>query len=76
MNHSTTLCPGKDHIVKDAKDLEPRQFRRLVTRRARQIIDPSLGPATDEDARRELEHRIEEHFEKIHSAFLHADLRL
>lgn len=66
MNHPTKLYPGKDHIVKDAKDLEPPQFRRLVTRRARQIIDPSLGPATDEDTRRELEHRIEEHFEKIH----------
>lgn len=66
MNHPTKLCPGKAQIVKDTKDLEPRQFRRLVTRRARQIIDPSLGPATDEDARRELEYRIEEHFEKIH----------
>jgi V8-like Glu-specific endopeptidase/endonuclease/exonuclease/phosphatase family metal-dependent hydrolase len=66
VNHQTKLSPGKDHIIKDARDLEPAQFRRLVTRRARQIIDPSLGPATDEDTRRELEGRIEEHFEKIH----------
>lgn len=66
MDYPTKLCPGKEAMVKDAQDLDPRQFRRLVTRRARQIVDPNLGPAIDEDRRRELEHQIGEHFEKIH----------
>ncbi len=65
MIHRAEHCPGKEQMVKDARDLDACQFRRLVTRRARQIVDPSLGPASDEDTRRELEHRIEEHFEEV-----------
>ena len=51
-------CPGKEKFVESAKDLDPSLFRRLVSIRARHIIDPKQSPITKEDDRREVEQRI------------------
>ena len=58
---------GKELFLADAKDLDPKSFRRLVTRRARQLVAP-VKPllVENEDQRRDLEGQIEAHFEKIH----------
>lgn len=60
------LCPGKEQRIKGTKDLEPALFRRLVARRARRLVDPSLAPVETEKKRRALERDIEQFFEKIH----------
>lgn len=59
------LCPGKEQFVKDAQDLDWSVFRRLVGRRARQLVDPELRPASDEDERREQERLIQEKVHKV-----------
>lgn len=56
------LCPGKKQFVSKAKDLDPSVFRRLVDRRARRLIDPTLAPSETEEARRALEIQLE----KVH----------
>lgn len=57
---------GTEGAFLDAQDLSPDAFRRIVDRRARQIIDPYLAPSSDEDKRREREAEIDVFFEKIH----------
>lgn len=59
------LCPGKEAMIKDAKDLAPRAFRELVDHRAREILSTPLPTTSDEDRRREIEGEISQHFEKI-----------
>ncbi|MEZ5939895.1 MAG: trypsin-like peptidase domain-containing protein [Planctomycetaceae bacterium] len=59
-------CPGKEAFLSDAEDLSPQIFRQLVARRARVLLDASLATPSDEDSRRSLEVKIEDHFEKIH----------
>ena len=56
--------PGKERLVKDAKDLDPATFRRLVGLRYRQRVDPREPPVTDENRRRTLEAELAEQ-EKI-----------
>ncbi len=51
--------------IESSRDLSPDQFRRLVARRAREIIDPRIGPVETEEQRRELETKIEKHFEAL-----------
>ena len=53
-------CPGKEKFLKDARDLSPSSFRRLVVRRARKITNEQLPFVEDEDERREQETMIQE----------------
>ena len=60
------LCPGKDAFLKTASDLTDDTFRRLVSRRARQVVDPGLPTATTKRERKAQEAQIEAYFEKVH----------
>lgn len=39
------LRPGKSKRVREVEDLDPAVFRRLVARRARQVLDSEVGPS-------------------------------
>lgn len=52
--------PGKEHFLKDARDLTPTAFRRLVSRRAREVTHERLPFVEEEDERREMEAMIAE----------------
>ena len=58
-------CPGKERAI-SAKDLTPKQFRRLVDRRARKVINSQLPLVTNVKQRRKVETQINDFFEKIH----------
>ncbi len=58
-------CPGKSHFLKDAKDIAPGAFRRIVRRRAGRILEEDVGLVATEDERRQLEASISAHFEKV-----------
>ena len=60
------LLPGKEKFLRDAKDLSPEEFRRTVSRRYRQLVDPEQPTPDDENVRKEMELDISRHFEKIH----------
>lgn len=67
LRNNSQLCPGKKAFIKNTKDLSHLLYRRLVTRRARQLIDPALCIPTDEKKRSKHEKEIEKYFmEKIH----------
>jgi hypothetical protein len=67
LKNNSQLCPGKKAFIKNTKDLSHSLYRRLVARRARQLIYPALCIPTDEKKRRKHEKEIEKHFlEKIH----------
>ena len=63
MTPATKRVPAR---VKDTRDLAPDVYRRLVARRAREILRADLGPLDDEDTRKQTETDIKKHFEKIH----------
>jgi endonuclease/exonuclease/phosphatase family metal-dependent hydrolase/S1-C subfamily serine protease len=60
------LCPGRERMVADAKDLDPASFRRLVAHRARELCEANVGLLEQENERRALEGDISNFFEKIH----------
>ncbi len=68
MSSTIKLCPGKEAMVKEAKDLDGRVFNRLVAHRARQLLpaEVKVPPLLDDEQRRDLEDRIDKHLEKIH----------
>lgn len=51
-------CPGKEKMVRDAKDLHPAIYRRLVGIRYRRRLGEQEPPVTDESRRRALETAI------------------
>jgi hypothetical protein len=51
-------CPGKEKMVRDAKDLHPAIYRRLVGIRYRRRLGEQEPPVTDESRRRTLETAI------------------
>lgn len=60
------LCPGKDHFLKNAKDLSHAMFRRLVARRSRSIVPGHDGTVPEtEGERRALESELKMTLEKI-----------
>lgn len=63
--HTNDDKPFERLPIEPSKDLSPDEFRRLVARRAREIIDPYIGPVETEAERRQLEAEIEHHFEVI-----------
>ena len=58
-------CPGEERFLTDVHDLDSRVYRRLVGRRARQLVDPQLRPPADEDERRRQEQLIQEKVHKV-----------
>ncbi len=67
LKNNSQLCPGKKAFVRNTKDLDSSLFRRLVARRARQLVDSSLSLPMNEKNRKKHENDIEKKFlEKIH----------
>ncbi len=67
LKKKSQLCPGKERLVKNTKDLDATLYRRLVARRARQLVDPTICLPTNEKGRKKNENDIEKKFlEKIH----------
>jgi endonuclease/exonuclease/phosphatase family metal-dependent hydrolase len=66
--HKTTLCPGKDYIIKSAKDLKDAQFINLVAKRARKLVNPNLPLVKTTSEREKLEGEIKQYYEKINLA--------
>lgn len=65
--NKSQLCPGKERLVKNTKNLDATLYRRLVARRARQLVDPTLSLPMNEKNRKKHENGIEKKFlEKIH----------
>lgn len=58
-------CPGREAAVKDARHLSHENFRLLVGRRMRQLVDPRAAPTRTNEARREQEAQINQFFERI-----------
>ncbi len=59
-------CPGKEGFLKAARDLSAESYRRLVGRRGRQLLGAAVGPVSNEKLRRQVEKKLDSHFEKIH----------
>jgi endonuclease/exonuclease/phosphatase family metal-dependent hydrolase len=57
--------PGKERMVKDARELSPEELRVLVGQRYRRRVNPLAPPVRDEAMRREMEMQIDQ-LEKIH----------
>lgn len=67
LKNNSQLCPGKERLVKNTKNLDATLYRRLVARRARQLVDPTLSLPINEKSRKKYENDIEKKFlEKIH----------
>jgi V8-like Glu-specific endopeptidase/endonuclease/exonuclease/phosphatase family metal-dependent hydrolase len=67
LKKNSQLCPGKERLVKNTKKLDATLYRRLVARRARQLVDPTLSLPMNEKNRKKYENDIEKKFlEKIH----------
>lgn len=60
-----SLCPGKEMAIKDAKDLDAKSFRQLVSKRGRELLQTKIGTTDSETERREIEAEISKHFEKV-----------
>ena len=62
-NSTHYLCPGKDHFLseqKKSKDLSPEMFKKLVTRRIREVNpDEEYAMPETEDERRSFEAILE-----------------